>query len=204
MAKRGLSIDDKRRKLMEIFTEKMEFFQLRELELIGKKEKGLNPIQLKELVQSLIDDRLVDTDKIGISTYYWSFVSNIYLRKMLILKEVNKEEVDFLKRIKEINIKDSPSHNLAVCHSKNILINQIEKNAKEISNLTAKIDKLLDTDPLLVETRKKEIKLAIISANRWTDNIYSVLSWCKRKFNIEEQKLEKTFEIPDDLDYITT
>lgn len=30
---------------------------------------------VKEVVQSLIDDNLVITDKIGISNYYWSFPS---------------------------------------------------------------------------------------------------------------------------------
>lgn len=40
------------------------------------------------------------------------------------------------------------------------------------------------------------------SVNRWTDNIFSVKSWCKRKFAIEEAAINKNFGIPEELDYI--
>lgn len=37
--------------------------------------------------------------------------------------------------------------------------------------------------------------------NIWTDNIFAIQSWCKRKFDISEQDLNKHFSISDDLDY---
>lgn len=40
------------------------------------------------------------------------------------------------------------------------------------------------------------------AANRWTDNIFQIKSWCARKFNVEPQALDKQFNIPDDLDYL--
>ncbi|CAG0909508.1 unnamed protein product [Cyprideis torosa] len=49
---------------------------------------------------------------------------------------------------------------------------------------------------------QKEIQVAKTAANRWTDNIFSIKQWCRNKFNIEEQTLDKQFEIPPDLDYI--
>ncbi|KAL8207172.1 UNVERIFIED_CONTAM: Meiotic nuclear division protein 1 [Gekko kuhli] len=45
-------------------------------------------------------------------------------------------------------------------------------------------------------------KVAKEAANRWTDNIFSVKSWAKRKFGFEESKINKTFGIPEDFDYI--
>lgn len=42
------------------------------------------------------------------------------------------------------------------------------------------------------------------AANRWTDNIYMIKTWCKRKFDKEERELNKAFGIPDDLDYVDT
>ena len=57
--KRGLSVDEKRSKMLEVFYEKKEVFQLKELEKICPKEKGITPMSVKEILQSLVDDDLV-------------------------------------------------------------------------------------------------------------------------------------------------
>ena len=73
--KRGLSLEEKRQKMLEVFYEKKDFFLLKELEKIGPKEKGVVAQSVKEVVQSLVDDDLVDSDKIGTSVYFWAFPS---------------------------------------------------------------------------------------------------------------------------------
>lgn len=40
------------------------------------------------------------------------------------------------------------------------------------------------------------------NANKWTDNIDDIKSWCKNKFYMEENVLNKQFGIPEDLDYL--
>ena len=60
---------------MEIFYERKEIFQLKELEKLGPKEKGVTAQSVKDIVQSLVDDGKVDTDKIGTSVYFWAFPS---------------------------------------------------------------------------------------------------------------------------------
>lgn len=67
MAPRGLSVEDKRIKLLEIFHETKDFFQLKELEKLGPKMKGIVSQSVKEVLQSLVDDNLVQMDKIGSS-----------------------------------------------------------------------------------------------------------------------------------------
>ena len=51
---------------------------LKELEKIAPKEKGIVAQSVKDVVQSLVDDNLVETDKIGTSVYFWSFPSQAY------------------------------------------------------------------------------------------------------------------------------
>ena len=51
--KRGLSLEEKRQRLLEIFYTKKEFFLLKELEKIGPKEKGITSQSVKDVVQSL-------------------------------------------------------------------------------------------------------------------------------------------------------
>lgn len=65
MSKRkGLSIEEKRQRLLQLFYERKEVFQLKELEKIAPKEKGIVAQSVKDVVQSLVDDDLIDTDKI--------------------------------------------------------------------------------------------------------------------------------------------
>lgn len=46
---------------------------MQELEKIAPKEKGITMQSVKEVVQSLVDDHLVESEKIGTSNYFWSF-----------------------------------------------------------------------------------------------------------------------------------
>jgi len=48
---------------------------LRELEKLCQKEKGITSMSVKEILQGLVDDGMVDTDKIGTSVYFWAFPS---------------------------------------------------------------------------------------------------------------------------------
>lgn len=40
---------------------------------MAPKEKGIVVQSVKEIVQKLVDDNLVKSDKIGTSVYFWSF-----------------------------------------------------------------------------------------------------------------------------------
>ncbi|XP_039164611.1 meiotic nuclear division protein 1 homolog [Eucalyptus grandis] len=69
--KRGLSLEEKREKMLQIFYESQDFFLLKELEKLGP-GKGVITQSVKDVVQSLVDDDLVSKDKIGTSVYLWS------------------------------------------------------------------------------------------------------------------------------------
>ena len=73
--KRGLSQEEKRQKMMEIFYETKSFFQLKELEKIAPKEKGITSMSVKDVLQSLVDDNMVDSERIGTSNYFWAYPS---------------------------------------------------------------------------------------------------------------------------------
>ncbi|XWS72132.1 hypothetical protein CRYUN_Cryun02cG0013900 [Craigia yunnanensis] len=72
--KRGLSLEEKRERILQIFYESQDFFLLKELEKLGPK-KGVITQSVKDVVQSLVDDDLVSKDKIGTSVYFWSLPS---------------------------------------------------------------------------------------------------------------------------------
>lgn len=82
-----LSRDEKRGRLLEIFHEGQDFHQLKDLEKMAK-DKGLNQNQVKEILGLLIDDGLVDSDKIGSTLFYWSFPNKALKMKQKKLDEL--------------------------------------------------------------------------------------------------------------------
>ncbi|XP_061048492.1 tripartite motif-containing protein 2 isoform X3 [Eubalaena glacialis] len=80
--KKGLSAEEKRARMMEIFFETKDVFQLKDMEKIAPKEKGITAMSVKEVLQSLVDDGMVDCERIGTSNYYWAFPSKaLHARK---------------------------------------------------------------------------------------------------------------------------
>lgn len=45
-------------------------------------------------------------------------------------------------------------------------------------------------------------QMAKEAANRWTDNLFSMKSWCKNKFGLDESTINKHFSIPEELDFV--
>lgn len=50
-------------------------FPLKDVESISSKEKGVVLQTVKDVLKGLVDDGLVDSDKIGTSIYFWAFPS---------------------------------------------------------------------------------------------------------------------------------
>ena len=111
--KKGLSFEEKRDRMLEVFYSHKDVYQLKDLEKICPKvgrdtvefgwtkasenmdgwmdrkyspcrrvyvlfvlqEKGIISQSVKEVLTSLCDDGLVDTEKVGTSVYFWAFPS---------------------------------------------------------------------------------------------------------------------------------
>merc|ERR1712130_255220 len=79
----------------------------------------------------------------------------------------------------------------------------LEKALEEKQKLEVRLKDFADNDPAVMEQMVKETKEALEATNRWTDNIFSIQEWVKRKFpSIDQAGLSKQFGIPEDLDYI--
>ncbi|XP_067136804.1 LOW QUALITY PROTEIN: meiotic nuclear division protein 1 homolog [Centruroides vittatus] len=204
MSKRkGLSAEEKRQRMLQLFYERKEVFQLRELEKIAPKEKGIVSQSVKDVVQSLVDDGLVDTDKIGTSVYFWSFPSkatNSRKRKLQDLEtqiEESKKQLSGLtEQLNKAQVgKEETNERIE-------LLKELESVEKEKDKLKSDLKKYQDCDPKMLESMKNQTVVAKEAANRWTDNIYALKSWCKKKFFIEESVINKQFSIPEDIDYL--
>ncbi|XP_013924495.1 PREDICTED: meiotic nuclear division protein 1 homolog isoform X2 [Thamnophis sirtalis] len=192
--KRGLSVEEKRTRMMEIFFETKDVFQLKDIEKIASKEKGITSMSVKDILQSLVDDGMVDTDRIGTSNYFWAFPSKALHTRKCKLEELQNQFSDYCQKKKDLEE--------SITHSKIGRQDTAERAAliKELSTLQQKkdhlkteVDKYKECDPDIVEEIRQANKIAKEATNRWTDNIFAVKSWAKRKFGFEDNKIDKTF-----------
>jgi len=204
MSKRkGLSVEEKRQRMMEFFFEKKEFFQLKELEKQCQKEKGITSMSVKEVLQSLVDDGMVDTDKIGTSVYLWAFPSKASQNRKRKLESVTHqlEEGERKRRATEEMIAKSKLGREDSELRSRVLAQLSERQSAHKALLT-EIASYQDCDPEVMQQMKRDAVTAKEASNRWTDNVFAIKSWIKNKFNFDESTIDKQFEIPDGFDYI--
>ncbi|KAK7576453.1 hypothetical protein V9T40_012739 [Parthenolecanium corni] len=174
-----------------------------EIEKIASKEKGINAQLVKDIVQNLVDDGLVDSDKIGTSVFFWSYPSKALNTKKRKLEELTSKIEETSKKLKSTSEKlEEVKVNNEDTEEKSKIFEEIQTLALAEKDLKEKLELYANNDPELFQNKKDDTKKFLEAANRWTDNIFEIKSWCKRKFMIEESLLDKQFNIPRDLDYI--
>jgi len=160
-------------------------------------------MSVKDVVQSLVDDDMVMCEKVGSSSYYWAFPSqaiNIRMNKAASLKTKLSETEKKLVTINK-NIEEAKTDRKETDQRKNLLIELKDLQRKKEEALE-KLKVLKENDPAVLDEIQSEISSTKDSANKWTDNLFVLKSWIKKKFPIEESQIDKQFEIPEDLDYI--
>lgn len=202
--KKGVSAEDKRNRMLDLFYEKKEFFQMKELEKMGPKEKNVIAQSVKDVVMSLVHDNLVDTEKIGTSVYFWAFPSKAVHAKKRQLEELKSQLEEKNKRLKLSREKVIAVKVGREDTEKRLqLLQKLQTMKGEEERLTLEIQKFRDSDPEALEKMKKEIKIAKEAANRWTDNIFTTKAWIKNRVSsVDDDALDKRYGIPADLDYL--
>nr|AAP06089.1 similar to GenBank Accession Number AY028916 GAJ in Homo sapiens [Schistosoma japonicum] len=193
-----------RQRMMDFFYEKKDFFQLKELERLCQKEKGINSMSVKDVLMSLVHDGLVDTDKIGTSVYFWAFPSKAAQKLRNNIEKVTGDIHDTRNQI----FKTTRSLNEALSKRKdteerNRIINELTELKILLESLTAELQDLEKHDPDRLSELRQQQLVALDSANRWTDNIFVIKSWLSNKFSLDEATFCRQFEIPENFDYIS-
>lgn len=185
------------------FKIKKDFFQLKDLEKQVPKATGIVSQSVKEVLQSLIDDRLVNAEKIGTSNYFWSFPSTA-MQSRQNSRNILQEEVKKIKEMKErieTMFEEANSSRVESDERTKLLerFNELEK-LKSIAGTKLELHRA--NDPKLLAQKREAAQQAKIAANRWTDNIFTLQSYCANNFSIPRTQFNEQFSIPDDFDYI--
>ncbi|KEG04678.1 hypothetical protein YYE_00253 [Plasmodium vinckei vinckei] len=178
MKKKGKSNEDKKLILYDIMLESESFFILKELEALAPK-KGIRSIFVKDLVQQLIDDNKIKSEKVGAQNVFWILKteeSSILQNKYQELKDKKEEYGELATVEKEIYAKLENSLSLKNDELKDIL-KEVKKILDSIEIKKSELDKLKKTDIRQIEKMKIQSNFATESIERWNNNIFLLKQW---------------------------
>ncbi|XP_022068196.2 meiotic nuclear division protein 1 homolog [Acanthochromis polyacanthus] len=201
--KKGLSLEEKRARMMEIFFESKDVFQLKDIEKIAPKTKGITPMSVKEVLQSLVDDNMVDSERVGTSNYYWAFPSKALNARKHKLEELQKQISESKQRKTSVQKAiERAKVGRQDTKERNSLLKELGALREERTQLQAELEKYRECDPEVVEEMRKSNVIAKEAVSRWTDNVFAIKSWTKKKFSFDDSRINKAFGIPEDFDYM--
>ncbi|KAG8956013.1 hypothetical protein FRC04_006462 [Tulasnella sp. 424] len=199
MAPRGLSAEEKRVKLLEIFNESKDFYQLKELEKLGPKLKGIVSQSVKDVLQSLVDDNMVCSDKIGTSNFFWSFPSarGVMLQKKSDNLEASLSNASSTVETLKAAIVEEESRRTATPEREASLTRRSELQSR-LAALHSERQKYGASDPVQINAKRRAIELAKEAAGRHTDNTMEVISYFQRTRGIDPRDFRAHLEISED------
>ncbi|XP_068445545.1 meiotic nuclear division protein 1 homolog [Clinocottus analis] len=201
--KKGLSLEEKRTRMMEIFLETKDVFQLKDIEKIAPKTKGITPMSVKDVLQSLVDDNMVDCERVGTSNYYWAFPSKALNTRKHKLEELQSQISDAKQRKKSVQkAVEKMKVGRQDTKERSALLKELQALREDRTQLQAELNKYRECDPEVIEDMRKSNVVAKEAVSRWTDNVFAIKSWTKKKFSFDDSRIDKAFGIPEDFDYM--
>ena len=179
--KKGLSLEDKRQILLKLFKGSGSFFHYKDIEKHCTQNK-LSFMIVKDLLAGITADNLLETEKIGSSSFYWSLPNRIYDAKK---KQLEREISNIENSKNEIsNLKQKIEENKAI----RVENDERKKNLEELAELNRQkkeYEKILKD----FENKDPEKYEQLISTTEnmgqlnsfWIDNIFIVEQWMKNK-----------------------
>ena len=140
--------------------------------------------------QGLVDDGMVEKEKIGGSNYFWSFPAKRD-RLMQIKHEDTLTAIEGLKsKVEESKAK--------LADAKRGREDEDGERAKKLARFTeltterkkmeAELEALKENDPQALADLEKELKLVRDAAHRWTDNIFNAKAYLVKKRGMDRKE----------------
>ncbi|KAI3862045.1 hypothetical protein MKX03_011788 [Papaver bracteatum] len=203
--KRGLSLEEKREKMLQIFYDSQDFYLLKELEKVGPK-KGVISQSVKDVIQSLVDDDLVLKDKIGSSVYFWSLPSCAGNQLRNASNKLESDIKSSKKRLAElIEQRDAFKKGREASDERDEALADLKTVEIKYNELKNEMGHYSDNDPAALEAMKNATGVSHAAANRWTDNIFAVQQWCSNNIPHAKEQLQHLYTeigITESFDYL--
>jgi DNA-binding transcriptional regulator YhcF (GntR family) len=189
-------------KSQQVYTEK---------EIIALAAKaGVNANSIPDVHQSLVDDALVEKEKIGGSNYSWSFKA----KKDRMAQKQHEQTLqviqDLKPKVEEASAKladakrgreETPEEEEGgggETRAKKLA--RLSELAKRKVQIESELDSLKENDPAALADLEKELKLVTGAAHRWTDNIFECKSYLVKKRGMEKKEAMRILGVTANFD----
>lgn len=198
-----MSAEEKRKTMLSIYHKTKQVYTEKEISALAAKA-GINANTVVDINNSLVDDGLVDKEKIGGSNFFWSFPGKKD-RQMQIKHEQTLANIESIKkRIMEANVKLADAQRGREEGENNERaqkLQKLDKLSKQKLNAEKELETLKQNDPQALADLYHELKLCKEAANRWTDNIFSCQDYLVKKRGMMKKEAQKFIGITQAFDY---
>eukprot|EP00592_Proboscia_alata_P001812 CAMPEP_0194379766 /NCGR_PEP_ID=MMETSP0174-20130528/40279_1 /TAXON_ID=216777 /ORGANISM="Proboscia alata, Strain PI-D3" /LENGTH=207 /DNA_ID=CAMNT_0039162659 /DNA_START=54 /DNA_END=677 /DNA_ORIENTATION=+ len=198
-----MSAAEKRSAILEIYHRTKQVYTEKEIVILATKA-GVNGQTVADINQALVDDALVDKEKIGGSNYFFSFPG-----KKDFIKQQKYEET--LASIEAAKVKINEANSKLADAKRGREEDENGERSKKLAKLAelskkrkaaeAELESLKENDPQVLADLQKEFQLCKEAANRWTDNIFSCKSYLTKKRGMSSKEACRMLQITSEFDY---
>jgi hypothetical protein len=164
---------------------------------------GVTSNTVVDMNQSLIDDALVDKEKIGGSNYFWSFPA----KKDHQMQLKHTETLELIEKIKttatdaNAQLVDAKRGREDESGERAQKLRRLHEIATERTKLEKELGVLKENDPQAMADLHHELKLVQSAACRWTDNIFMCKDYLTKKRGMDKKEAMKVLQITGNFDY---
>ncbi len=158
---------------------------------------------MKDVLQSLVDDNLVYSDKCGNQTVYWALPSAATQARRGKL-EAQRGALD-AKRAARGAIQSSIAklrRGREAGAERDTQLARLSTASARVAELDRALQRFASLSPAAIKQMREDTAALRTGANRWTDNIFALQSWAVNKHGLDKGQFNKQFEISDELDYL--
>lgn len=167
---------------------------------------------IPDIHQALVDDGLIEKEKIGGSNYFWSFSAKKD-RLAQIKHETTLKHIDALKiKVQEASAKladakrgreeetttSTTEQGGSPSRAKKLM--RLSDLSKRKQTIQTELESLKENDPAALADLEKELQLVTAAAHRWTDNIFECKSYLVKKRGMDKKEAMKLLGITGNFD----
>jgi hypothetical protein len=152
---------------------------------------------------SLIDDGLVDKEKIGGSNYFWSFPAKKD-RLVQLQHQQNLQAVELLQsqvRDATVALAEAQRGREDVDGVRVEQLQRLDALGRERGRLVTELAELQENDPQALADLEHELQLVTAAAHRWTDNIFNCKAYLIKKRGMDKKEVHRVLGITGTFDY---
>lgn len=131
--------------------------------------------------QSLVDDFLVSSDKIGAANFFWSFPSKRFQDQQVSKDNIEQHIIGTQLSLANIETATFSAKQTRNHPDRSTKLTQLRKWQEEDHSLTQKLTNLKFNDPEEINLVWAQAQVNQDACNRWTDNIWGVKAFFTKK-----------------------